>query len=228
MKAMDDQSRIEILVRRPVSTCSAFTLLELLSVIAIMGVLITLLFPAIAAVKESGRKATAGAEVHRIATAVMAFKTEYGKLPTLPKLPKDREGMDLAVGDPAVGMKIPNRELFYTLRAIDAGINADNAVNFRKVVFFEGKNVADPEHPKDGFVSRTKYGNSADSDCYFDPWGIQYCVVLDYSYDGALKLAYGDDAPRISAGAFSLGPDRSLGNSGNGKLKDSDDLASWK
>src|SRR5678815_4643898 len=113
MKATDDQSRIEILVRRPVSTCSAFTLLELLSVIAIMGVLITLLFPAIAAVKESGRKATAGAEVHRIATAVMAFKTEYGKLPTLPKLPKDREGMDLAVGDPAVGMKIPNRELFY-------------------------------------------------------------------------------------------------------------------
>jgi prepilin-type N-terminal cleavage/methylation domain-containing protein len=228
MNALGDQDQIDDPPRqRAASARTAFTLLELLTVIGIIAVLVSLLFPAVAAVKESGRKALAGAEVHRIAAAVRDFQTEYGKLPVVPQVPSAKEGIDVAVGDSCIGMKIPNRELFYTLRSIDRGINSGFAVNYRMVVYFEGKNVADQEHPRDGFLSEGS-SDSANVDCYFDPWGIQYCIVFDYSYDEKLKVAYGDETPRGNAGAFSLGPDRSLGASGSGKLKNSDDLASWK
>jgi prepilin-type N-terminal cleavage/methylation domain-containing protein len=210
---------------------SAFTLVELLTVIAIIVILLGLLFPTIRVAKEGGRKARASAEVRRIAVAVQSFHTEYGRYPILP--PSGRPGIDVAVGDECIGLKIRNRELFYSLRSMNAGMNTEFAVNPRKVVYFEGPNASDSEHPHDGFLTNAKDGDQRD--CYFDPWGREYCVAIDYSYDGILKLAYmdysGDHAPRIGVGAFSLGADQSLGASGNmttvdGK-KTADDVISW-
>jgi len=198
-----------------------------------MGVLLSLLFPAIKTIKESGKKARASAEVRRIVTAVESFRTEYGRYPLLPA--SGRPGIDVAVGAKCIGLKIRNRELFYTLRAIDAGINTEHAVNTRKVVYFEGPHVSDSDHPHDGFLTISK--DADERDCYFDPWGREYCVAIDYSYDGILKLAYmdysGDHAPRIGVGAFSLGADQSLGASGNMATMDgatkqaADDVISW-
>src|SRR4029078_3231934 len=118
--------------------------------------------------------------------------------------------------------------------SMDAGINSDFAVNPRKVVYFEGPNVADPAHPQNGFLRCTNEGD--EQDCYFDPWGREYCVAINYSYDGTLKLAYtdysGEHAPRIGVGAFLLGPDQSLCSSGNMAVVDgtkvSDDVISWQ
>ena len=59
----------------------AFTLIELLIVIAIIGILMSLLFPAVNAAIDSARKAQAKNDVTQIATAVTAYETEYGKLP---------------------------------------------------------------------------------------------------------------------------------------------------
>ena len=60
----------------------AFTLIELLVVIAIIGILMSLLFPAVNAALDSARKAQAKNDVTQIATAVIAYDTEYGRLPT--------------------------------------------------------------------------------------------------------------------------------------------------
>ena len=59
----------------------AFTLIELLIVIAIIGILMSLLFPAVNAAIDSARTAQAKNDVTQIATAVTAYETEYGKLP---------------------------------------------------------------------------------------------------------------------------------------------------
>jgi prepilin-type N-terminal cleavage/methylation domain-containing protein len=59
----------------------AFTLIELLIVIAIIGILMSLLFPAVSAAIDSARKAQAKNDVTQIATAVIAYETEYGRLP---------------------------------------------------------------------------------------------------------------------------------------------------
>lgn len=60
---------------------SAFTLIELLIVIAIIGILMSLLFPAVNSAIDAARKAQAKNDVTQIATAVIAYETEYGRLP---------------------------------------------------------------------------------------------------------------------------------------------------
>lgn len=62
-------------------TSRAFTLIELLIVIAIIGILMALLFPAVNGAIDAARKAQAKNDVTQIATAVTAYETEYGKLP---------------------------------------------------------------------------------------------------------------------------------------------------
>jgi len=59
----------------------AFTLIELLVVIAIIGILASLLFPAVNGAINAARKAQASNDVTQIATAIVAYQTEYGQWP---------------------------------------------------------------------------------------------------------------------------------------------------
>ncbi len=58
-----------------------FTLIELLIVIAIIGILMALLFPAVGSAITAARKAQARNDVIQIANACRAFETEYGMGP---------------------------------------------------------------------------------------------------------------------------------------------------
>lgn len=92
----------------------AFTLIELLIVIAIIGILMALLFPAVNGAIDAARKAQAKNDVTQIATAVTAYETEYGKLPLTTE-----------------GIQDVNKDLVETLMAV----NTDN--NPRRIVFIE-------------------------------------------------------------------------------------------
>ena len=59
----------------------AFTLIELLVVISIIAILASLGFPAVNGAIDSARKARASSDVAQIATAVVAYEVEYGRLP---------------------------------------------------------------------------------------------------------------------------------------------------
>jgi len=63
--------------RRP----AAFTLVELLVVIAIIAILAGLGFAGLQGAMESSRRAQARNDVHQVAAAVRAFQLEYGRLP---------------------------------------------------------------------------------------------------------------------------------------------------
>jgi len=65
----------------PLAGKHAFTLIELLIVLAIIGILMGLLFPAVNGALDSARKAQAKNDVVQIANAVIFYETEYGKLP---------------------------------------------------------------------------------------------------------------------------------------------------
>jgi type II secretion system protein G len=58
-----------------------FTLIEILVVLAIVGILMSLMFPAVNGALNSARKAMAQNDVVQIANAVKMYETEYGKLP---------------------------------------------------------------------------------------------------------------------------------------------------
>jgi prepilin-type N-terminal cleavage/methylation domain-containing protein len=59
----------------------AFTLIELLTVIAIIGVLVALLFPAVKAALTKAEVSKAQAAVTSLSTAFRSYYTEYGKWP---------------------------------------------------------------------------------------------------------------------------------------------------
>lgn len=60
----------------------AFTLVELLTVIAIMAILIGILLPVLSHVKKQAQLAKSYAEITSLANAIRAYKTEYGYWPT--------------------------------------------------------------------------------------------------------------------------------------------------
>jgi prepilin-type N-terminal cleavage/methylation domain-containing protein len=61
---------------------AGFTLIELLVVIAIIAVLAGLLFPAASGALNSAKKTTAKNQAIQIATAITAYESEYGRLPS--------------------------------------------------------------------------------------------------------------------------------------------------
>lgn len=69
-------------IRKHLRSAQAFTLMELLIVIAILGILMGLLFPAVNGALNSARKAQAKNDVVQIANAVVMYETEYGTFPT--------------------------------------------------------------------------------------------------------------------------------------------------
>ncbi|MCE9610227.1 MAG: type II secretion system GspH family protein [Chthoniobacter sp.] len=211
---------------------NAFTLVELLTVIAIIAILMGLLFPALNNAKDQARKTEARSACMGILAAVKAYNTEYNKYPypltgTAPATAADVIAGDTTVGGAAGG----NENLFNTLRAKSAGTNANHVLNPRRISFFEGKDATSATAPKGGFVTT---GSSAGA--FFDPWGAQYCVAIDLDYDNQLTtLPYTDfktttTYPQTGVGVYSLGKDGKLGV--GGKFKDgstnSDDIISWQ
>ena len=73
-------------VTRP-SDASAFTLIELLTVIAIMGVLAALILPVVGAVKKHQYIYNAQAEMAQLETAIDRYKAAYGFYPPSPTNP---------------------------------------------------------------------------------------------------------------------------------------------
>jgi prepilin-type N-terminal cleavage/methylation domain-containing protein len=232
---------------------SAFTLIELLTVIGIIAVLMTLLFPAVNAVKENARRMDAKNTCVQIVTAVKQYYQEYGKFPPVvedaaanPTAPNAQR--DTVVGDDAMSAPVPNNTLFHTLRAIAKPPNTDHQFNRRRISFFEGKAVASvtANKPRNGFYDRGPDGAMPPPNqdgALFDPWGHQYGVIMDTNYDNRIDLvgfytdfagaeADGGLAPRQTVGAFSMGKDETLGKRNDRTYKRgtevSDDVISWQ
>ena len=220
----------------------AFTLIELLVVITIIVILLGMLFPAFRGVQNQAKKAQAKNDITQIVTAVNAYYTEYGRYP----IDLTFGATDVEYGNPDSPLH-PNSDVMNALRAIaDSGPNSGNALNPRKVVFFQGTPVKDAAHPRAGFDANGEF---------WDPWGSptdasskigHYIINLDGNFDGVTQvytlnytdLTYdtttGGNGVRTGVIAASLGSDGSYGTkqgaapNGDYKFKGSDDVLSWQ
>lgn len=116
----------------------AFTLIELLIVIAIIAILAGLAFPAVQGALESGKKAQARNDVAQLTAAIKAFQLEYGKLPST------ATGSDTRSADNA---------------SVIGALTTSNALNPRGIVFFEPKMAKRGRGGLDGTVYRDPWGN---------------------------------------------------------------------
>ena len=221
---------------------AAFTLIELLTVIAIIAILMGLLMSALGGAKDQARRTEAAATVRNIVNACKSYANDYGKFPPIET---GAANSFSSFGDSAKGKcKNTNNELFYVLRAISDGKNNAHVLNKRQVKYFESPKAKDLKNPRSGFVDGTGYTPSATapSGALMDPWGTQYCVVLDNSGNDEIDMStfYTDmsgagNILRFSAVAFSLGKDGDLGGKGyQGKFRKTgsseapDDIVSWQ
>ena len=188
---------------------AAFTLMELLLVIVIIVILVGLAFPVFQGVLERAKKMQAKNDVTQIVTAVNAFYTEYGKYP-------------LVTDDTPIAN---NSDLLYTLRGVAYGANLGNAVNTRQIVFISPAEDTSQTNPK---------GKIGSTGQFYDPWGQPYKIVIDGNYDNQITNPYtadtgaGPGTLRQGVLAWSYGKDTKLGNNGDGKYKNSDDVISWQ
>ena len=113
----------------PVPTRSAFTLIELLIVIAIIGILMSLLFPAVNSAIDAAKKASAQNDVTQIATAITAYNTEYGKLPSNGSetgVPVDQVLCDTLSGASTSSTNNPRQIVFLEIQAWKKGKGGTN------------------------------------------------------------------------------------------------------
>ena len=181
-----------------------------------------LLFPAFKGAQDSAKKAQAKNDVSQIVTAVNAYYTEYGSYPIDTTV---HPNTDVVYGDP--GGNFDNAEVISILR------NTSATLNPRRVVFLQVSDVRDPGNPRGGIATTAKSQNgwSIQVGSYVDPWGGEYLVAIDGTYDNNATLSpnYNDLPPTVATGciAWSFGKDYQKGNA-SGNYTNSDDILSWK
>jgi prepilin-type N-terminal cleavage/methylation domain-containing protein len=214
---------------------AAFTLVELLVVMAIIAILIALLFPAINTARLGAQKSATRTEMSHIVAAVKHFYADYSSYP-LPttQMQDGLSGKDVAFGTPSNN----NCDLFDILRSLPGhntnGLpspNTGNKFNPKLIVYYEASNVKDANNPRGGFATQP-VNNIAIGDL-IDPWGTPYMVFIDANYDG--KMSFGplhvwSDMldTQLDVGVASCGKDQTIGTKGNNLYQNSDDLVSWK
>jgi prepilin-type N-terminal cleavage/methylation domain-containing protein len=194
----------------------AFTIIELLVVILIIGILVGFSFAAFQGVLERAKKVQAKNDLTQIVTAVNAFYTEYGKYPLVTD--------DTPIANTA--------DLFNTLRAVASAINP------RAIVFISPPDVKNPANPRSGIGSDGQF-----YDPWGTPYVVTIDGNYDNQIANPYSDSDGSaGAAQLRSGviAYSFGKNGALGGgaaasskyaaeSGTaGKYKASSDVISWQ
>ncbi|MBN1268717.1 MAG: prepilin-type N-terminal cleavage/methylation domain-containing protein [Kiritimatiellae bacterium] len=146
----------------------AFTLVEMLVVIAIIGILAAILLPAMRGAMIRGDKARAQAEMGSIVSAAKNYLSDYGRMPCANNGVADQT-FHAAGG--AQGAADAQARVMNILRGVDSTNNP------RAIVFLDVPAASMEGTDKDG-VNYTR-----DQGYYLDPWGNPYVIALDTDFD---------------------------------------------
>jgi prepilin-type N-terminal cleavage/methylation domain-containing protein len=216
----------------------AFTLIEMLVVIAIIGILAGILLPALAAVKVKAKIKQAQMEMMNLGAAIKAYEKEYNRFPGSAKV-EQNGNPDFTFGDGGIATgklyednnRVVMCILLNHLDQAPADIKPDiKNRNPRNLSLFDAK-----------WVQNNEPGGVGTGDHIFrDPWGSPYIITIDLNGDDKCVDAYyktiggpgftGAAPPYEFTGdvmIWSFGPDKQFGTVA-GKNFDKDNILSWK
>jgi len=176
----------------PNHAASAFTIIEILVVVSIIGLLVGMALPAIQGAMNTAKKGKAKAEMQSIITALKAYQNEYGRMPDPAKLG--------GAGDGYFGENATPR-LFLMLSGSTADTSGENP---RQIVFLELPATSTNGSFPDPFKQKKNYLVKIDTDgdniveYYGDKNGI--AVVVSLGTDGN----QGDPASKTSDDVYSF------------------------
>lgn len=204
-----------------------FTLVEMLTVIAIIAILAGIVTPVVIISKQRGLKSRAESEITSIISALKQLDADYGKV-----LKKTATANTYEIGSQTVTAADNIATVTGTVYdAMIAELSAPKnsgltiSVNKRKKVYLE---------PQKGFNPAEAYTGQTGL-LYRDPWGNPYKIMVKVTKDDELKL----NAAKTIVGnyaVYSFGPDKKDNNGcsadldvciSTGDHKNHDDIASW-
>ena len=185
-----------------------FTLVELLTVIAVIAILAGIAVPVVVGMQSKGKETSARADMNAIKMALTQFKTDYSVWPQInPSANTITNFSDLtATGDLLIETPFNDTD---SENSFKASINA-----YDRITQALTNNVVAATTPtalsSTASDSKYHYGNSkkkryldpvaksikftilsTNYDGYYklDPWGRRYNIALDWNYDGKIDLA---------------------------------------
>jgi len=179
----------------------AFTLIEMLVVIAIIVILATLILPAVNKARMASTRAKAGVAVSDLRTALVAYYDEYKRWPT--GLTGNDNGTDIEVTTTGIEVE-PN--VARMLSGEDV-----NDQNPRRVPFLDMKGILQDEN--------------GDWLAYTDPWGKPYKYMCDYDLDDVTHIRFensGETNLPVTVAVWSRGR-----NGTDQAGRQNDDVRSW-
>ena len=201
---------------------AGFTLVELLTVIAIIAILAAMLLPVLATAKTHTLKIKAGIQERDIVTAITAYNSDYGRFPVSPAVQNlansapAGQNADFTYGGvfggntvgtvlTSVGKAITNDEVMAILMDLTnypgggPTVNANYQKNPRQIAYLNAKTVD---------TTATMNGVGQDL-VYRDPWGNPYVITMDLNYDELCNDQYYG-----TASVSQTGPSKTTGFNG--------------
>ena len=169
-----------------------FTLVELLTVIAVIAILAGIAIPVVVGMQSKGRETAARADMNAIKMALTQFKTDYSVWPVFSPDSSLTTSGDLLIETPfSPAASLTHAETAYdsitqalTFNTVDATTpTAPTSALYgntkRKRYLDPPAKTVETKNPKTGYYK-------------LDPWGRRYNIALDWNYNGKIDLDNAD------------------------------------